>query len=204
MHVDENGYQFTRDEIYALLAFASTDTARRHYACIALAPAKGRALATDGPRVAALHAPGQTASFDEIALVRESLDAVMRAIPKGGQIHIDPKGNARIMNAKGAEVSTFGIECFQPGKDGEPELPGADYVFPFLGTQPAPVREACPFVVIDADYLADLELIARTFGEDSYVNATVHRGAEAIDAVVITMKHWQVVQLPIRPKQGND
>lgn len=198
MQIDKSGCVLTREELRALLAFAGKDLARRHYACVVLEAAKGRAFAADGHRIAVLHAPGQTESFPPLALTRASADAASKLIPNKGRIQVDPNGKAHIMSAKGALVSTLDLALFWPTK--YEALPLIDNVFPF-GKTPEPVRDACASFSLDAHDLADFDILLRAFGDDRDVVATVQRGADSLDPIGFTLGHWQVVQMPILTKE---
>lgn len=196
MLVDETGYQFTREELRALLMYTGKDTTKPAYMCFVLDPAKGRAFATDGARIAVVRAPGQTASFAALALTRASLSTALQVTPPKGRMRIDPMGKAMIVSSKGVDLTAYTFELYKHQRDGVFPMP-IDNVFPF-GTMPEPVRDPCRTVALDADYLADLHYIVRAIGEEGTIVTTVHRGPSPLDPVAFTMNHWQVLQMPVR------
>lgn len=198
MHYTDSTFTLDRKEIVALCAHASTDEMRPHLNGVGFDTSQGRAVATDGHRLAVLEhdASDRCAPEDRKPTVTivplDTMQRAIKAMPRGGTMRVTvtnpDNGTATIVTVtkEGAEAATIqstSIAVFPPYSQIIPPAKAPDEFT-------LPTR-----VGFNAHYLASLALVQAAAGDKG---VDLQTAENALSPMRVTCGRWLVVIMPMR------
>jgi hypothetical protein len=221
---DKPAWILSREEMRALLAFASKDSTRANLYAIGLAP--GRAVATDGHRLCVVRDTMMAGDLGGaiICAPRPDCERALKCTPKGGSIIV-----ARCDDGTLRWIATVGNSAWRACPDApapehaltSPALVSAEFrsaaadaVYPpydavvpwadMVGGKTA--EETARAIGVNADYLADLARIAAasvSCGVSRTHGVTMYRGGGDLDPIAFSCgEDWIAVIMPMRLDAG--
>lgn len=192
---DDNGWrvEMTIDDLKALVAHASKDTARPHVNSLCIDPSHRRAMATDGHRIAVVVDPEAKVGADLVDPMLLSVADAKVLIKQGAASWtISTDGTARASTRAGANLTA----TFDPVKA---QFPPVDAILKYAH----PVATPAAAVGFDVRYLADLKLVVDA--ADNVVDAravTIFMPAENDRPATFVAGDWTVVIMPMKTMHG--
>lgn len=212
MHVTKDAMTFTRPELRALLAHASTDDTRPHLWGVAIDLTRGRAFATDGHRLCLTQArvtPTLTTAVAACVVARDVLERAVRACGTRGRIAIRryalteaTAGSSSVLGAGDDYVSVEVLDendkqlVTAHARIGAAAPPQIDAIVPVQDLK----AKRTVWTTLDARYLADLALVAAAAETTAGVRCWAATGP--LDPVLHDVDgetaYWQIVIMPVR------
>ena len=181
---------FTKAQLKALVAHASTDTTRPHVSSVYFNASEGAAVSTDGHRMAVCEGEGR-APWTYL-VPRDAAETALRA--KGAETFILNVATFDVCAFDKANRKIATIPAEQP-KNGE----GKPVAFPpYRQVMSTPsdrgVSQGC-----DARYLADVRLVAEAVPSSARTYGVVfHPGPGSLDPAIVKVGPWTVMIMPMR------
>ena len=197
-------WKFTKAELIALLAHASTEPMRESLYGLVLEASLGRAFATDGHRLAMVTAGARLASQDatktRAIIPTDVLAQVVKLAGKKDIVRITP-------NCTTVKVEVSCVDRWQnetPGPSFTGPLGAADNCPPVDEVLPAYAQNHTGTVAgINTAYLADLELVARASSEHRLAGVMLYPPSDPTspfkaECNAIDGTRWVVAIMPMR------
>ncbi len=190
MQIVADSFVFTRPELLALLAFISTDETRTHINSLGVFPSRRRVAATDGKRLAVLHAvEGPAVNGKDFVVPRAAIELACDIMRNEQRI---PEIIIHRDRIESPILEIFSVRFTSP--EGYPFPPYEQIIPPALPADQTPL--AC--IGLDAQYLADIALIAAARPPTAPRYGILHMPAGPLDPILFVHGRWQVVLMPFR------